>query len=108
MLIRMTNVLSAVVLSSIFCSVFAARPEIVDDILPVVKKQGQTAYLNCSVINIQSPAQVQWIKLTTPSGLPKHISSDETVLIDEVVEGQRKYDLVKYGSNNSDIYQLIV
>ncbi|CAG2252770.1 unnamed protein product [Mytilus edulis] len=104
----MTNVLSAVVLSSIFCSVFTARPEIVDDILPEVKKQGQTAYLNCSVINLQSPAQVQWIKLTTSSGDPKHISSNETVLIDEVVEGQRKYDLVKYGSNDSDIYQLIV
>ncbi|OPL33545.1 lachesin, partial [Mytilus galloprovincialis] len=108
MLIRMTNALSAVVLSSIFCSVFTARPEIVDDILPEVKKQGQTAYLNCSVINLQSPAQVQWIKQTTPTGDPKHISSNETVLIDEVVEGQRKYDLVKYGSNDSDIYQLIV
>lgn len=104
----MINLFTAVVLSSIFCSVFAVRPEIVDDILPEVKKQGQTAYLNCSVINLQSPAQLQWIKQTTPTGLPQHISSDESVRIDEVVEGRRKYDVVKYRSNNREMYQLII
>ena len=36
----------------------AVRPEIVDDILPDVKQRGQTAYLNCSVINMQAPATV--------------------------------------------------
>ncbi|CAC5416127.1 unnamed protein product [Mytilus coruscus] len=104
----MINVLTAVVFSSIFCSAFAVRPEIVDDILPEVKQLGQTAYLNCSVINLQSPAQLQWIKLTTPTGLPQHISSDESVRIDEVVEGRRKYDVVKYRSNNREMYQLII
>ncbi|CAC5416124.1 unnamed protein product [Mytilus coruscus] len=89
-------------------TVFAVRPEIVDDVLPEVKKQGQTAYLNFSVINLQSPAQLQWIKQTTPTGLPQHISSGETVRIDEVVEGRRKYDVVKYRTNNHDIYQLII
>ncbi|XP_063439092.1 lachesin-like [Mytilus trossulus] len=100
--------LTAVVLLSIICSVFAARPEIVDDILPEVKKLGQTAYLNCSVINLQSPAQLQWIKKNTSSGEPLHISSDETIRIDEIVEGQKKYDVVKYGNTNRLMYQLIV
>ncbi|XP_052060075.1 lachesin-like isoform X2 [Mytilus californianus] len=104
----MLNVLSFVVLSSMLCLVFAVRPEIVDDILPEVKKQGQTAYLNCSVINLQSPAQLQWIKQITPSGLPGYISSDETVRVDYVVEGRRKYDVVKYRSNNREMYQLII
>jgi len=36
----------------------SSRPEIVDAILPEVKQQGQTAYLNCSVINLQAPAAV--------------------------------------------------
>ncbi|CAC5416126.1 unnamed protein product [Mytilus coruscus] len=104
----MRNLLSIVVFSSMLCIVFAVRPEIVDDILPEVKKQGQTAYLNCSVINLQFPAQLQWIKQTTPTGLPQHISSGETVRIDEVVEGRRKYDVVKYRTNNHEIYQLII
>ncbi|XP_071175791.1 lachesin-like isoform X2 [Mytilus edulis] len=104
----MINMLTAVFLSSILCSVFAARPDIVDDILPEVKRLGQTAYLNCSVINLQSPAQLQWLKKTSPIGPQKNISSDETVFIDEVVEGKRKYDVVKYGNTNRLMYQLIV
>ncbi|CAG2222083.1 unnamed protein product [Mytilus edulis] len=104
----MINMLTAVFLSSILCSVFAQRPEIVDDILPEVKRLGQTAYLNCSVINLQSPAQLQWLKKTSPIGPQKNISSDETVLIDEVVEGKRKYDVVKYGNTNRLMYQLII
>ncbi|XP_063439091.1 uncharacterized protein LOC134720642 [Mytilus trossulus] len=104
----MKYLFSTVVLSSILCSVFAARPEIVGDILPELKKLGQTAYLNCSVINLQSPAQLQWIRKTLPSGEPLHISSDETIRIDEIVKGQKKYDVVKYGNTNRLMYQLII
>ncbi|VDH98498.1 Hypothetical predicted protein [Mytilus galloprovincialis] len=51
---------------------------------------------------------LQWIKKITPTGDPLHISSDETIRINEVVEGQRKYDVVKYGNTNRLMYQLIV
>ncbi|CAC5367517.1 unnamed protein product [Mytilus coruscus] len=86
----------------------AFGPEIVDDILPEVQRQGQTAYLDCAVINLQSTAQLQWIKQTTSTGNPMHISSGETVRVDSVVGGRKKYDVMKYAYINREIYQLII
>ena len=99
-----------VVISSILYTVDSAssRPEIVDAILPEVKQQGQTAYLNCSVINLQAPAALQWVKKTTPTGNPFLISTDENVKVGTVVEGKRKYDVVKIRNNNREQFQLII
>ena len=57
------NVFSIPTMVMVFLFLFSvnsasSRPEIVDAILPEVKQQGQTAYLNCSVINLQAPAAV--------------------------------------------------
>ncbi|XP_071145170.1 lachesin-like [Mytilus edulis] len=84
------------------------RPTIVADNLPVVQRQGQIAYLNCVVTNVRSPAQVLWIKRTTPTGDPLHISSDETIRVGFVVGGRRKYEVMKYKYDNREIYQLII
>ncbi|VDI24308.1 Hypothetical predicted protein [Mytilus galloprovincialis] len=90
--------------------VFAERPEIVNYILPQVKLQDETAYLNCSVINLQSPGQLHWVKQTELVDF-QLLSSGETVHTDDEylpVQLREKYDVVKYRSNNREIYQLII
>ena len=52
--------------------------------------------------------KVQWIKRTTPTGDPLHISSDETIRVGFVVGGSRKYEVMKYKYDNREIYQLII
>ncbi|XP_052073260.1 lachesin-like [Mytilus californianus] len=96
--------------STIVCvSSMGTRPEIVDDILPEVKQQGQIGYLNCSVINLDpSSAELQWVKRTTPSGTPLLISSNENIHINDVVEGHPKYYIRKSAYNNRELYQLII
>ncbi|XP_063428147.1 lachesin-like [Mytilus trossulus] len=84
------------------------RPTIVADNSPVVRRQGQTAYLSCAVINVRLPQQVQWIKRTTPTGDPLHISSNEKIRVGSVVGGSRKYEVMKYKYDNREIYQLII
>lgn len=100
--------LAIVIFSSIVNSVFAVRPEIVDDILPDVKQRGQTAYLNCSVINLEAPASVQWVKDDTPSGYPLQISNNEEIKEEKIVDGKRKYDVVRTVRNNREQYQLVI
>ena len=48
------------------------------------------------------------MKKTTPTGNPFLISTDENVKIGTVVEGKRKYDVVKIRNNNREQFQLII
>ena len=48
------------------------------------------------------------MKKTTPTGNPFHISTDENVKVGTVVEGKRKYDVVKIRNNNREQFQLII
>ena len=48
------------------------------------------------------------MKKTTPTGNPFHISTDENVKVGTVVEGKRKYDVVKIQNNNRQQFQLII
>lgn len=84
------------------------RPEIVDDILPEVKQQGQIGYLNCSVINLSESAVVSWIKETTPTNTPLQISTNEDILQNYQVEGHNKYDVIRTVNNNREQYQLVI
>lgn len=87
----------------------STRPEIVDAILPEVKQQGQTAYLNCSVINLSPSAELQWVKHTTPTGNPQLISTNDHIAgIQYEVDGHRKYDIRRTVTNNREQYQLII
>jgi hypothetical protein len=46
------------------------------------------------------------MKKTTPTGDPFLISTDEYVKVGTVVEGKRKYDVVKIQNNNREQFQL--
>jgi hypothetical protein len=48
------------------------------------------------------------MKKTTPTGDPFLISIDEYVKVGTVVEGKRKYDVVKIQNNNREQFQLII
>ncbi|KAL5019582.1 hypothetical protein ScPMuIL_002474 [Solemya velum] len=66
------------------------RPEIVGDFLVEVKALRQTAYLNCTVINIDSTTQVVWEQRS--SALV--ISQDKKILTQNLkIDGKRKYEV---------------
>jgi hypothetical protein len=48
------------------------------------------------------------VKKTTPTGNPFLISTDENVKIGTVVEGKRKYDVVKIRNNNNSNFSFYI
>ena len=46
--------------------------------------------------------------METPSGNPLLISDGENIKINVIVDGQRKYEVVKTSRNNRDQYQLVI
>ncbi|XP_076110102.1 lachesin-like [Mytilus galloprovincialis] len=105
---KMTNVRYFAVYSSMVCIVFGVGLEKVDNSLPTVKKEDQTAYMNCSVINLHNKEQSQWNTKTHSTDDPSYISSEGIARFDLFVEERNKYSVVKYRTHNSQTYQLII
>ncbi|XP_063439090.1 lachesin-like [Mytilus trossulus] len=105
---EMTNVRYFAVYSSMVCIVFCVGLEKVDNSLPTVKKEDQTAYMNCSVINLHNKEQSQWNTKTHSTDDPSYISSDGIVRFDLFVEERSTYSVVKYRRNNRQTYQLMI
>ncbi|CAG2228881.1 ANK [Mytilus edulis] len=104
----MKNVRYIAVFSSILSIVLGAGLEKVDNSLSPVKKQDQTSYMNCSVIDLYDREQSQWNTKTHLTDDPLYISSDGIVRFDLFVEERNRYSVVKYRTHNSQTYQLII
>ena len=48
------------------------------------------------------------MNMDTSIGGPRLISSDDTVIINTMVNGQKKYDVVKTHMTNKDLFQLVI
>ncbi|CAH1773510.1 unnamed protein product [Owenia fusiformis] len=83
------------------------NPQITQEILPEVKRLGQTAYLNCTVTR-QQLNKVYWSHLNTQTT----ISSDDQIIVDhnEIVDGYRKYRCIKvvHPDQRTTVYMLII
>ncbi|KAL8592850.1 hypothetical protein ACOMHN_050678 [Nucella lapillus] len=87
------------------CPVWGQDPEIVDDILPEVKRVGATARINCTVTNKQTN-NVFWIRENTN----ELISVDQTIAlqINPMVGGLRKYEVLEHGPANRLTFTLVI
>lgn len=83
------------------------EPKITREIWPEIKRVGMTAYLNCTVAR-QNNNKVSWIQKSKNLVL----TSDDRVEVDESineeVDGQQKYDVVKRPLLDMMTYMLII
>lgn len=101
------SLLSAFVFISISCTVRAQdEPEITQNILPDIKRVGETGKLNCTVTR-QANNKVFWIHDSI------YLSSDDAVDIEEIHnplldDGSPKYDVEKVVRGDTTTYTLII
>jgi len=83
------------------------EPQITKDILPTIKRVGETGTLSCTVAR-QDNNIVTWIHGRTLDT----ISEDDTVVLsddfNQVIDGKRKYDVYKESHGDSATYTLVV
>ncbi|CAH1797231.1 unnamed protein product [Owenia fusiformis] len=103
----MRGALLGLIFSVYLCTVHCQNPQITQQILPEVKRIGQTAYLNCTVTR-QQLNKVYWTHLDTQTT----ISSDDQIIVDynKVVDGYPKYQCIKapLPDQRTIVYMLII
>lgn len=84
-------------------------PEIVDEIIPEVTSQGESARLNCTVVNLQSTHVVVWDFLDAKTG-GEPITRNEGIFITnpECEEDRKKYEVQKRVVGQRVTFMLVV
>ncbi|GFR84461.1 lachesin [Elysia marginata] len=83
--------------------------DIVEDIIPEVKRVGMTAKLNCTVARMKQGAVVQWI-FKNPRGDEILSSGKDIQVVNEIKGGVKDYEILTFKSKTGDrtTYQLVI